>query len=173
MLNRKGYGGYEYIMGVMRWFVCMVPWCGGFGWIDWVDGVVGVCVWLVGVDNPIGCMVWCVGVVCWGGERWKYACKRRCFRLLILVLPVENHMLPIKDLMVDGGCIATIGGSRLFCYKYYLYNYIIKLNMWFFYAVSFLKIWLNSIGVWMMAKLKHGLHENKQNISLLATRIYN
>jgi hypothetical protein len=29
-----------------------------------VDGVVGVCVWLVGVDNPIGCMVWCVGVVC-------------------------------------------------------------------------------------------------------------
>jgi hypothetical protein len=28
-----------------------------------VDGVVGVCVWLVGVDNPIGCMVWCVEVV--------------------------------------------------------------------------------------------------------------
>jgi hypothetical protein len=28
-----------------------------------VDGVVGVCVWLVRVDNPIGCMVWCVGVV--------------------------------------------------------------------------------------------------------------
>jgi hypothetical protein len=45
-----------------------------------VDGVVGVCVWLVWVDNPIGCMVWCVGVaVLRGGERWGYACKRRCF----------------------------------------------------------------------------------------------
>jgi hypothetical protein len=29
-----------------------------------VDGIVGVCVWLVGVDNPIGVLVWCVGVVC-------------------------------------------------------------------------------------------------------------
>jgi hypothetical protein len=27
-----------------------------------VDGVVGVCVWLVWVDNPIDCMVVCVGV---------------------------------------------------------------------------------------------------------------
>jgi hypothetical protein len=31
------------------------------------------------------------------------------------VLPVENHMLPIENLMVDDGCIATTGGSRLFC----------------------------------------------------------
>jgi hypothetical protein len=37
------------------------------------------------------------------------------------VLPVENHMLPIEDLMVDGGCIATTGGSRLFCICIYIY----------------------------------------------------
>jgi hypothetical protein len=35
--------------------------------------------------------------------------------LLNLVLSVENVMLPIEDLMVDGGCIATTGGRRLFC----------------------------------------------------------
>jgi hypothetical protein len=35
--------------------------------------------------------------------------------LLNLVLSVGNDMLPIEDLMVDGGCIATTGGRRLFC----------------------------------------------------------
>jgi hypothetical protein len=35
--------------------------------------------------------------------------------LLNLVLSVGNVMLPIKDLMVDDGCIATTGGRRLFC----------------------------------------------------------
>jgi hypothetical protein len=38
--------------------------------------------------------------------------------LLNLVLSVENVMLPIEDLMVDGGCIATTGGRRLFCLHY-------------------------------------------------------
>jgi hypothetical protein len=36
--------------------------------------------------------------------------------LLNLVLSVGNIMLPIEDLMVDGGCIATTGGRRLFCF---------------------------------------------------------
>jgi hypothetical protein len=36
--------------------------------------------------------------------------------LLNLVLSVGNVILPIEDLMVDGGCIATIGGRRLFCF---------------------------------------------------------
>jgi hypothetical protein len=36
--------------------------------------------------------------------------------LLNLVLSVGKIMLPIEDLMVDGGCIATTGGRRLFCY---------------------------------------------------------
>jgi hypothetical protein len=89
-----------------------------------VDGVVGECVWLVGVDNPKGCMVWCVGVVCWCGVlRWCVEVVRDRnmhantvrFRLLTLVLLIANHMLPIENLMVDGGCIATTGGSRLFC----------------------------------------------------------
>jgi hypothetical protein len=31
------------------------------------------------------------------------------------MLSVGNVMLPIEDLMVDGGCIATTGGMRLFC----------------------------------------------------------
>jgi hypothetical protein len=35
--------------------------------------------------------------------------------LLNLVLSVGNVMLPIKDLIVDGRCIATTGGRRLFC----------------------------------------------------------
>jgi hypothetical protein len=35
--------------------------------------------------------------------------------LLNLVLSVGNIMLPIEDLMVDGGCIATTGDRRLFC----------------------------------------------------------
>jgi hypothetical protein len=34
--------------------------------------------------------------------------------LLNLVLSVENVMLRIEDLMVDGGCIAITGGRRLF-----------------------------------------------------------
>jgi hypothetical protein len=60
------------------------------------------------------------GMVCWGGyvERWcemEIYCKRRCFRLLNLVLPVGKVMLSIANLMVDGGCIATTGGRRLFC----------------------------------------------------------
>jgi hypothetical protein len=33
-----------------------------------VDGVVGVCVWLVWVEKPIGCMVWCVGVAVLRGD---------------------------------------------------------------------------------------------------------
>jgi hypothetical protein len=35
--------------------------------------------------------------------------------LLNLVLSVGKIMLPIEDLMVDGGCIATTSGRRLFC----------------------------------------------------------
>jgi hypothetical protein len=35
--------------------------------------------------------------------------------LLNFMLSVGNVMLPMKDLMVDGGCIATTGGKRLFC----------------------------------------------------------
>jgi hypothetical protein len=30
-------------------------------------------------------------------------------------------MLPIEDVMVDGGCIATTGGRRLFCILIYTY----------------------------------------------------
>jgi hypothetical protein len=88
----------------------------GFGWMGWVDGVVGVCVWLVWVDNPIGCMVWCVGGCI---ERWweMWICMQTPLLslLLNLVLSVEKVTLPIEDLMVDGGCIATTGGRRLFC----------------------------------------------------------
>jgi hypothetical protein len=63
------------------------------------------------------------GVVCWGGcvEKWcemEIYCKRRCFRLLNLVLSVGKAMLSIANLMVDGGCIATTGGRRLFCKLY-------------------------------------------------------
>jgi hypothetical protein len=66
------------------------------------------------------------GVVCWGGyvDRWcemKIYCKRRYFRLLNLVLPVGKVMLSIANLMVDGGCIATTGGRRLFCLNIYIY----------------------------------------------------
>jgi hypothetical protein len=46
--------------------------------------------------------------------------------LLNLVLSVGNVILPIEDLMVDGGCIATTGGRRLFCYQIYymaIYEY--------------------------------------------------
>jgi hypothetical protein len=39
--------------------------------------------------------------------------------LLNLVLSVRKVMLPIEDLMVDGGCIATTGGRRLFCLLFY------------------------------------------------------
>jgi hypothetical protein len=42
-------------------------------------------------------------------------CKRRCFRLLILVIPEGNAMLSIVDQMVDARCVATTGGRRLFC----------------------------------------------------------
>jgi hypothetical protein len=35
--------------------------------------------------------------------------------LLNFMLSVGNIMLPIENLMVDGGCIATTGGRRLFC----------------------------------------------------------
>jgi hypothetical protein len=37
------------------------------------------------------------------------------FLLLNLMLSVEKVMLPIENLMMDGGCIATTGGRRLFC----------------------------------------------------------
>jgi hypothetical protein len=63
----------------------MVCLYGSMVWWLWMDGLSGwcsrcVCLWLVWVDNPIGCMVWCVGVAVFrGGERWRYACKRRCF----------------------------------------------------------------------------------------------
>jgi hypothetical protein len=33
-------------------------------------------------------------------------------------------MLSIEDLMVDGGCIATTGGSRLFYLDVYAYNIV-------------------------------------------------
>jgi hypothetical protein len=39
--------------------------------------------------------------------------------LLNLVLSVGKVMLPIEDLMVDSGCIATTGGRRLFCFLTY------------------------------------------------------
>jgi hypothetical protein len=41
--------------------------------------------------------------------------KRRLFCLLDFVPPVGNLMFPIANLMVDGGCIATTGGSSQFC----------------------------------------------------------
>jgi hypothetical protein len=41
-----------------------------------------------------------------------------------LVLLVANNMLPIENLMVDGGCIATTGGISLFCIYIYIYIYI-------------------------------------------------
>jgi hypothetical protein len=41
--------------------------------------------------------------------------------LLNLVLSVGNVMLPIEDLMVDGGCIATTDGRRLFCIDIFRY----------------------------------------------------
>jgi hypothetical protein len=41
--------------------------------------------------------------------------KRRLFCLLDFVLPVGNRMFLIANLLVDGGCIATIGDSSLFC----------------------------------------------------------
>jgi hypothetical protein len=44
--------------------------------------------------------------------------------MLNLVLSVGNVMLPIEDLMVDGGCIATTGGRRLFCKIIFIYTYI-------------------------------------------------
>jgi hypothetical protein len=40
--------------------------------------------------------------------------------MLNRMLSVGNVMLPIEDLMVDGGCIATTGGRRLFCLFYYI-----------------------------------------------------
>jgi hypothetical protein len=46
--------------------------------------------------------------------------------LLNLMLSVENIMLHIEDLMMDGGYIATIGGRRLFCHEYissYVYTH--------------------------------------------------
>jgi hypothetical protein len=82
-----------------------------------VDGVVGVCVCVVSLGGEANRLH---GVVCWGGcvERWcemEIYYKHRCFRLLNFVLPVGKVMLSIANLMVDGGCIATIGGRRLFC----------------------------------------------------------
>jgi hypothetical protein len=66
------------------------------------------------------------GVVCWGGcvERWcemEIYCKRRCFRLLNRVLLIGKVMLSIANLTVDGGCIATTSGRRLFCIYIYIY----------------------------------------------------
>jgi hypothetical protein len=46
----------------------------------------------------------------------KICMQTSLFSLLLnLVLSVGNVMLPIEDLMVDGRCIATTGGRRLFC----------------------------------------------------------
>jgi hypothetical protein len=47
--------------------------------------------------------------------------------LLNLMLSVEKVMLPIEDLMVDGGCIATTGGRRLFCL--YLFKIMVPFHM--------------------------------------------
>jgi hypothetical protein len=56
--------------------------------------------------------------------------------LLNLVPSIGKVMLPIEDLMVDGGCIATTGGRRLFCLlKYTHYNisrYICFTNLKYF-----------------------------------------
>jgi hypothetical protein len=69
--------------------------------------------------------------MCWGGcvERWweMEICMRTSLLslLLNLVLSVGNVMLPIEDLMVDSGCIATTGGRRLFCFTWislYIYT---------------------------------------------------
>jgi hypothetical protein len=54
----------------------------------------------------------------------KTYCKRRCFRLLNLVLLVGKVMLSIANLMVDGGCIATTGDTRLFCIQIYISGYL-------------------------------------------------
>jgi hypothetical protein len=58
------------------------------------------------------------GVLVWlgrAGDGERMRSKRRLFCLLDFVLPVENLMFPIANLMVDGGCIAITGGSSLFC----------------------------------------------------------
>jgi hypothetical protein len=70
------------------------------------------------------------GVVCWGGcvERWcemEIYCKRRCFHLLSLVRMVGKVMLSIANLMMDGGCIATTGGKRLFCIYVYVHYHLL------------------------------------------------
>jgi hypothetical protein len=41
-----------------------------------------------------------------------------------IILPIEDLMLPIENLMVDGGCIATTGGRRLFCIHTYTHLYM-------------------------------------------------
>jgi hypothetical protein len=50
--------------------------------------------------------------------------QRRCFRLLVLVIPDGNVMLSIVDRMVDARCVATTGGRRLFCISNYGIIYV-------------------------------------------------
>jgi hypothetical protein len=73
-----------------------------------MDGVVGVCIRLAWMVCSCG---WVEQVM--EGMR----SKRHLFCLLDFVLPVGNLMFPIANLMVDGGCIATTGGSSLFCFS--------------------------------------------------------
>jgi hypothetical protein len=64
--------------------------------------------------EAISYMIWCWVAVL---RRWcemERNCKRRCFRLLVFVIPKGNAMLPIVDRMVDARCVATTGGRRLF-----------------------------------------------------------
>jgi hypothetical protein len=72
---------------------------GWYGWSVYQAILDGVLVWLGGASDR---------------ER---KCKRRLFCLLDFVLPVGNLMFLIANLMVNGGCIATTGGSSLFCYS--------------------------------------------------------
>jgi hypothetical protein len=58
--------------------------------------------------------------------------KRHLFCLLDFVLLVGNLMFPIANLMVDGGCIATTGGSSLFCY-YLFYECFVKFVLSIFF----------------------------------------
>jgi hypothetical protein len=42
--------------------------------------------------------------------------------VIFLVLPVSNFMLSIDDLTVGWGCVATTGGSPLFCIYIYIHG---------------------------------------------------
>jgi hypothetical protein len=65
-----------------------------------IDGVVGVCIRLAWMVCSCG---WVERVMERGNE------KQTTFVLSV------RFVLPIENLMMDGGCIATTGGSSLFC----------------------------------------------------------